>query len=68
MAYAHIKKSPDKYSLLIIDYRMPQINGLRLATKLIESNKNMNVIIMVNDHDEIECNYKLTLLKNRYQS
>ena len=47
---------------------MPQMNGLRLATKLIESNKNMNVIIMVNDHDEIECNYKLTLLKNRYQS
>ena len=44
------------------------MNGLRLATKLIESNKNMNVIIMVNDHDEIECNYKLTLLKNRYQS
>ena len=35
LAYAHIKKSLDKYSLLIIDYRMPQMNGLRLATKLI---------------------------------
>lgn len=39
------------------------MNGLRLATKLLESNKNMNVIIMVNDHDDIECNYKFNIIK-----
>jgi DNA-binding NtrC family response regulator len=63
LAYDHIKKSPDKYSLLITDYRMPQMNGLRLATELIEINKNMNVIIMVKDHDDIECNYKFNIIK-----
>ena len=63
VAYDHIKENPDKYSLLITDYRMPQMNGLRLATELLEINKNMNVIIMVNDHDDIECNYKFNIIK-----
>ena len=63
LAYNYIKENPDKYSLLITDYRMPQMNGLRLATELLEINKNMNVIIMVNDHDDIECNYKFNIIK-----
>ena len=67
LAYDHIKKSPDKYSLLIINYIMPQMNGLKLAAKLIESNKNMNVILMVNDLDDIERNYKFNISKKPYQ-
>lgn len=63
LAYNYIKENPDKYSLLITDYRMPQMNGLRLAMELLEINKNMNVIIMVNDHDDIECNYKFNIIK-----
>ena len=63
LAYEHIKENPYKYSLLITDYRMPQMNGLRLATELLEINKNMNVLIMVNDHDDIECNYKFNIIK-----
>jgi DNA-binding NtrC family response regulator len=46
LAYEHIKENPDKYSLLITDYRMPQMNGLLLATKLLESNLSLKVIIM----------------------
>ena len=42
LAYEQIKENPDKYSLLITDYRMPQMNGLRLATELLEINKNSN--------------------------
>ena len=36
LAYEHIKENPMKYSLLITDYRMPQMNGLILASKLSE--------------------------------
>ena len=46
LAYEHIKENPDKYSLLITDYRMPQMNGLLLATKLLEINPILKVIIM----------------------
>ena len=46
LAYEHIKENPDKYSLLITDYRMPQMNGLLLATKLLDINLNLKVIIM----------------------
>ncbi|HET9806463.1 MAG: response regulator [Deltaproteobacteria bacterium] len=46
LAYEHIKENPDKYSLLITDYRMPQMNGLLLATKLLEIDLSLKVIIM----------------------
>jgi DNA-binding NtrC family response regulator len=35
-----------KYSLLIIDDKMPKINGLFLTAKLLEINPKLNVIIM----------------------
>ena len=57
-AYEHIKENPMKYSLLITDYRMPQMNGLMLASKLSEINKNLAIIIM-SAYDDIKCNYKL---------
>ena len=45
LAYEHIKKNLSKYSLLITDYGMSLMNGLFLATKLLEINPQMNVII-----------------------
>ena len=39
LAYDHIRDNPDKYSLIIKDYRMPQMDGLFFATKLAEINK-----------------------------
>ena len=58
LAFEHIKENPMKYSLLITDYRMPQMNGLILASKLLEINKNLDIVIM-SAYDDIKCNYKL---------
>jgi DNA-binding NtrC family response regulator len=62
LAYKHIKENLSKYSLLITDHRMSRMNGLFLATKLLEINPKMNVIIM-STSDNLECNYKFNILK-----
>jgi DNA-binding NtrC family response regulator len=62
LAYKHIKENFSKYSLLITDHRMSRMNGLFLATKLLEINPKMNVIIM-STSDNLECNYKFNILK-----
>ncbi|HJT83756.1 MAG TPA: hypothetical protein VJ697_04675 [Nitrososphaeraceae archaeon] len=38
MAYDIIKQNSIKYSLLIADYRMSGIDGLSLASKILELN------------------------------
>ena len=62
LAYNHIKENLSKYSLLITDHIMSRMNGLFLATKLLEINPKMNVIIM-STFDNLECNYKFNILK-----
>ena len=57
LAYEHIKENSDKYSLLIIDDKMPNVNGLFLSTKLLEINPKLNVIIL-SDFVNLKCNYK----------
>ena len=64
LAYEHIKENPDKYSLLIIDDKMPNVNGLFMGTKLLEINPKLNVIIM-SDFANLKCNYKFNILKKR---
>ncbi len=64
LAYEHIKENPNKYSLLIIDDKMPNISGLFLGTKLLEINPKLNVIIMSHFVD-LKCNYKFNILKKR---
>ena len=61
LAYEHIKKNLSKYSLLITDYGMSLMNGLLLATKLLEINPQMNVILM--SAFDLDCNYKFNILK-----
>jgi DNA-binding NtrC family response regulator len=63
LAYEHIRDNPDKYSLIITDYRMPLMDGLFFATKLADINRKLNMIIMVSDHDDIKCNYKFNIIK-----
>ena len=63
LAYEHIRDNPDKYSLIITDYRMPLMDGLFFATKLADINRNLNIIIMVSNHDDIKCNYKFNIIK-----
>ena len=64
VAYDHIKENPDKYSLLIIDDKIPNVNGLFMGTKLLEIQPKMNVIIM-SDFANLKCNYKFNILKKR---
>ena len=61
LAYEHIKENLSKYSLLITDYGMSLMNGLFLATKLLEINPQMNVILM--SAFDLDCNYKFNILK-----
>ena len=63
LAYEHIRDNPDKYSLIITDYKIPLMNGLFFATKLADINRKLNMIIMVSDHDDIKCNYKFNIIK-----
>ena len=64
LAYEHIKENPNKYSLLIIDDKMPNISGLFMGTKLLEINPKLNVIIL-SDFVNLICNYKFNILKKR---
>ena len=64
-AYEHIKENPNKYSLVIIDDKIPDMNGLFLSTKLLEINPKLNVIIMSDYFANLKCNYKFNILKKR---
>ena len=66
VAYEHIKQNPNKYSLVISDDKMPDMNGLFLSTKLLEINPKLNVIIMSDFFaNDLEYNYKFNILKKR---
>ena len=64
LAYQHIKENPNKYSLVITDDKMPDMNGLLLGTKLLEINPKLNVILLSNFKD-FKYNYKFNILKKR---
>lgn len=63
-ALVHIQANPNQYCLLISDFRMPNLNGYELCTKLIKLNPKLQVILMT-AYDTIECNdtSKFTIVK-----
>ena len=46
LAYQHIQENPSKYSLVIVDEKIPNVNGLFRSTKLLEINPKLNVILL----------------------
>ena len=62
LAYKKIKENPNKYSLVIIDEKIPKINGLFRSTELLEINPKLNVIILSN-FKNFKYNYKFSILK-----
>jgi len=46
VALENIKRNPDKYSLLITDFRMNKMNGCELGIKAKELNHNIQVILI----------------------
>jgi len=65
IACHEIQINPDQYSLLIIDDTMPNVNGLFLSTKLLDTNPKLNIIIMSDYYTSLKCNYKFNILKKR---
>ena len=64
LAYQHIQENPNKYSLVIVDEKIFNINGLFSSTKLLEINPKLNVILLSNFKD-FKYNYKFNILKKR---
>ena len=50
-ALSYITKNPEDFDLIISDYRMPDINGNELCTKLLTFNSSLNIILMSAFHD-----------------
>ncbi len=57
VAVEHLLNNPNKYELMISDYRMPYLNGCELGTKVRELNGNIKVIL-ISAYDSIEENNK----------
>lgn len=53
-ALEYLKKNHDKCTLLITDYRMPEINGCELGTKIKEIDEKIKVIIITAYENIIE--------------
>ena len=64
LAYQHIQENPTKYSLVIVDEKIPNVNGLFRSTKLLEINPKLNVKLLSNFKD-FKYNYKFKILKKR---
>jgi DNA-binding NtrC family response regulator len=62
-ALEYIKKNHDKCALLITDYRMPEINGCELATKIKEIDEKINIIIITAYENIIEDTIGFELIK-----
>lgn len=54
-ALKHVKDTPNKYSLLITDYRMKKLNGCDLGIKIKELNNSIEVIL-ISSYESIEGN------------
>jgi DNA-binding NtrC family response regulator len=62
-AFNTLEKEIEKYGLILSDYRMPNLNGHDLCTKLRKLNPELQVILM-SAYDTIEYNTsKFTIVK-----
>ncbi len=62
-ALEYLKKNHDKCALLITDYRMPEINGCELGTKIEEIDDKIKVIIITAYENIIENIVNFELIK-----
>ena len=53
-AFKAFSKSPEKFHLILTDYMMPHIDGVKLAKKIREINKNVPIILCTGVPDNID--------------
>jgi DNA-binding NtrC family response regulator len=46
MALDYIRKYPDDFSLIIVDYRMPQMQGCELSNKISKINPKIKMVLI----------------------
>ena len=62
-AFNTLEKKIQEYGLILSDFRMPNLNGHELCTKLRQLNPKLNVILM-SAYDMMECDIsKFTIVK-----
>jgi DNA-binding NtrC family response regulator len=67
-AFTTLEKKIQEYGLILSDYRMPNLNGHELCTKLTQLNPKLQVILM-SAYDSLECDTsKYTLIKSLFSS
>lgn len=49
VALEAIEKSPGLYDVIIVDFQMPEMNGLKFSKKIRETDKNTKIIICTGD-------------------
>ena len=62
VALENLLNNPNKYQILISDYRMPNLNGCELGTKVKELNNDIKVILIsayANIEDNNNLNFEL---------
>ena len=62
-ALEYLKKNHDKCTLVITDYKMPEINGCELGTKIKEIDEKINVIIITAYENIIEDTFNFEVIK-----
>ena len=53
-AFKAFSKSPEKFHLILTDYMMPRIDGVKLAKKIREINKNVPIVLCTGVPDNID--------------
>lgn len=62
-ALEYLKKKHDKCTLVITDYKMPEINGCELGTKIKEIDEKIKVIIITAYENIIEDTFNFEVIK-----
>ena len=63
MALDYIRRYPDDFSLIIIDYRMPQMQGCELSNKISEINPNIKMVLITAYDNIINNGLNLEIVK-----
>jgi CheY-like chemotaxis protein len=57
---------PNYYDILVLDYRMPMLNGLDMYRRIMEIDKLAKVMLLTASHERLFSNNNQELEQNRY--